>query len=324
MIIITGANGFIGAALVFDLNKAGYHDLICVDSVPLSERNLLAAKPFKEDSNYKSFFSKEEIWSYLDTPKAVLEVEAIVHMGACSSTLETNVEFLNENNVEYTKRLWAWCTKNQKTFIYASSAAVYGDGALGFDDIAPPEIFAPLNPYGESKAAFDRWAVKQTSTPPTWVGLRFFNVYGADERHKECMRSVVCKAYDEILDTGKLKLFRSHHPDYKDGMQLRDFVYIKDITRWIIELLPRTDLKGIFNMGFGEARTWLDLARSVFQNMNKPFQIEWVDIPMEMRPRYQYFTKAKIDRLLALKLSHPRWPLEKGIEDYIQNYLKRG
>jgi ADP-L-glycero-D-manno-heptose 6-epimerase len=323
MIIVTGANGFIGSVLVWDLNQAGREDIICVDSVPLSERDLL------KNRKYQRFLLKDEIWAFLEKPETIASVEAILHMGACSSTTELNVEFLNENNVEYTRRLWKWCTKHAKTYIYASSAAVYGDGALGFDDASKPEIFKPLNPYGESKAAFDRWAVLEKETPPVWLGLRFFNVFGPNEYHKENMRSVVCKAYDEIGATGQLKLFRSHHPNYRDGEQLRDFVYVKDISRWILELMAKArkgerGFNGIYNMGYGEARTWIDLATAVFKNMDRPLKIDWIDIPVEMRPRYQYYTKAKMDRLLSLGLSHPQWPLERAVADYVQNHLSKG
>ncbi len=314
MIIVTGANGFIGSALVWDLNQHGREDIVCVDTVSLGERPELLKK-----LRYKKFLLKDEIWAYLESSGA--EVEAILHMGACSSTIETNVEFLNENNVEYTRRLWNWCTKNRKPLIYASSAAVYGDGKEGFDDGQPSKIFKPLNPYGESKAAFDRWVETQTATPPHWYGLRFFNVFGPNEYHKGFLQSVVYKAFNQIRDTGSLNLFRSHRSDFADGKQMRDFVYVKDITRWCLELMKGDKPSGIYNMGFGQARTWLDLAQAVFENMGQPMKINWIDIPEEMRPRYQYFTEAKIQRLMALGLSKPQWPLEKAVADYIKNYL---
>lgn len=319
MIIVTGANGFIGSALVWELNQAGREDIVCVDTIGLKERPELL-----RNRRYQSFLSKDEIWKFLKRPETIATTEAIFHMGACSSTTELNVEFLNENNVEYTRRLWNWCTEHRKTYIYASSGAVYGDGSQGFDDSAPPKIFKPLNPYGESKAAFDRWAVEQTQTPPSWFGLRFFNVFGPNEYHKGDMSSVVFKAFGQIRSTQQLKLFRSHHPDYEDGKQMRDFVYVKDITRWILELMNKKGVQsGIYNMGNGQARTWLDLATAVFKNMSMPMKIEWMDIPVEMRPRYQYFTEAKIDRLLKQGLTPPQWPLEKGVEDYVRNYLMK-
>lgn len=325
MLIVTGANGFIGSALVWELNQSGRQDIVCVDSVSLAERPDVLRK-----RAYDLFLLKDEIWLYLERPEAIAGVEAILHMGACSSTTESNVEFLNENNVEYTRRLWNWCVQHGKTFIYASSAAVYGDGREGFDDATPPDTFKPLNPYGESKAAFDRWAIRQATspsskTPPLWMGLRFFNVYGPNEYHKGFMSSVVCKAFGEIGLTGQLKLFKSHNPRYADGKQLRDFVYVKDITRWILELMTKPGMRsGIYNMGHGRARTWLDLASAVFESMGREMKIDWIEIPEVIRERYQYFTEANITRLMNLGLSEPQWPLEKGIADYIANYLVKG
>ncbi|RYZ65590.1 MAG: ADP-glyceromanno-heptose 6-epimerase [Proteobacteria bacterium] len=319
MIVVTGANGFIGSALVWELNQAGRNDIVCVDTVPPLDR----PEPLRNRS-YSKFLLKDEIWAFLATDEAKKNVESILHMGACSATTEMNVAFLNENNVEYTRRLWNWCTENKKPYIYASSAAVYGDGIHGFDDTKAPDIYKPLNPYGESKAEFDRWAVKQTATPPLWVGLRFFNVYGPNEYHKDFMASVVFKAFNEITKTSRLKLFRSHKSEYKDGMQLRDFVYVKDITRWVLELLTKSGIKsGIYNMGFGQARTWLDLASATFKNMDKKPEIDWVDIPESIRDRYQYVTEAKMDKLLSIGLSAPQWPIEKGVADYVSNYLAK-
>ncbi|MES2857227.1 MAG: ADP-glyceromanno-heptose 6-epimerase [Bdellovibrionota bacterium] len=320
MVIVTGANGFIGSALVWELNRAGRNDIVCVDTVSISERPQIL-----KSLKYQTFLKKDEIWAFLENSENISKIEAILHMGACSSTTEMNVEFLNENNVEYTRRLWNWCTKNKKKYIYASSAAVYGDGDQGFDDATAPKVFKPLNPYGESKAAFDRWVVEQTETPPLWVGLRFFNVYGPNEYHKEFMSSVVYKAFNEIRATGELKLFKSHKAEYEDGKQLRDFVYVKDITRWILELMTKSGLRsGIYNMGYGEARTWLDLATATFKSLDKKIHIKWIEIPEVLRGRYQYFTEAKMDRLLALGLSKQEWPLERGVKDYVENYLLKG
>jgi ADP-L-glycero-D-manno-heptose 6-epimerase len=319
MVIVTGANGFIGSALVWELNQAGRKDIICVDTVSLKERSELLQK-----RQYARFLGKDDIWKFLEQPETIAATEVILHMGACSSTTELNVAFLNENNVEYTRGLWQWCVQNKKKFIYASSGAVYGDGSNGFDDASPSATFKPLNPYGESKAAFDRWAEKETQTPPLWLGLRFFNVYGPNEYKKGDMASVVFKAFGQIRDTKSLNLFRSHNPDYQDGKQMRDFVYVKDITRWILELITKPGVRsGIYNMGYGQARPWLDLATATFKTMNVPLKINWIDVPVEMRPRYQYFTEAKMSRLMSLGLSKPQWPLEKGVADYVGHYLAK-
>lgn len=316
MIIVTGANGFIGSVLLWELNSRGIENLVCVDSVPLAARPELLRK-----RRFSQFLSKDELWTFLNTPQARAAVTWVVHMGACSSTTEMNVEFLRENNTLYTRRLWDWCHENGKDFIYASSGAVYGDGQEGFDDATAPSAFKPLNPYGESKAAFDRWVVGETACPPHWYGLRFFNVYGPHEYHKDDMSSVVFKAFHQIREHGRLRLFRSHDPRYEDGKQMRDFVYVKDVTRWICELMEKRPTSGIYNMGFGKARTWLDLAQATFANMERVPNIDWIDIPADMRPRYQYFTEAKMDRLFALGLSKPQWPLEIGVADYVRNYL---
>lgn len=318
MIIVTGANGFIGSVLVWELNQRGITDIVCVDPASLKERPELLRK-----RQYSKFLSKDELWDFLDSRQAREEVSWIFHMGACSSTTELDVEFLRENNTLYTERLWNWCVSNGKDYIYASSGAVYGDGSEGFDDASKPEVFKPLNPYGESKAAFDRWAVNQAKAPGRWYGLRFFNVYGPHEYHKGDMSSVVFKAFHQIKEKGRLRLFRSHNPEYQDGKQMRDFVYVKDVTRWMCELMDTKPRSGVYNMGYGEARTWLDLAGATFTNMEKPMKIDWIDIPVEMRPRYQYFTQAKMDRLFNLGVSRPQWPLERGVADYVRNHLSK-
>lgn len=322
MIIVTGATGFIGSAMIWQLNGRGMTNILAVDTVPPAARPDVLAK-----RKFERFVAKDELWNFLETDQAKKEVEAVVHMGACSSTTEMNVTFLTENNFEYTKRLWNWCTQFQKTMIYASSGAVYGDGSKGFDDASPSKIFVPLNPYGESKAQFDRFVEESIAArehhPPNWYGLRFFNVYGPNEYLKGDMSSVVFKASKQIRESGRLKLFKSHRPDFKDGEQLRDFVYVKDIVRWMDELITdKPEANGIYNMGFGIARTWKDLAQATFKALEKPFNVDYIDIPAEMRPRYQYFTEAKMKRLMSLGLSKPQWSLEAGISDYVSNYLK--
>jgi ADP-L-glycero-D-manno-heptose 6-epimerase len=316
MIIVTGATGFIGSALVWELNQRGREDIIAVDVIRPDLRQGILSK-----RKYEKFLTHLELWDFLSqNPK----VEAILHMGACSSTTELNRTYLRTINTEYTQRIFEWCTENQTRLIYASSGAVYGDGHQGFDDQTDPRFFQPLNPYGESKLNFDIWAVQQTNTPPLWMGLRFFNVYGPNEYYKQDMSSVVFKAYRQIHVNNVLKLFRSHNRQYHDGKQLRDFIYVKDVTRWIAEILfEKKGYSGVYNMGFGEARTWLDLAAAVFHEIGKPMKVEWMDVPENLRARYQYFTQAKMDRFLSQGFSRPEWSLEKGIKDYVHNYLNQ-
>ena len=317
MVIVTGANGFIGSALVYDLNQNGVSDILCVDTITPQQR----PAPLKH-LKYTNFIKTDEFFSYLDQSKDT--IECIFHMGACSSTTELDVEYLKKNNTDYTHHLFLYCRDQNIPFIYASSGAVYGDGSMGFSDNTPPETFKPLNPYGWSKLNFDVLALKEKSPPHRWYGLRFFNVYGPNEYHKlnDDMCSIVYKAYLQIQKSKKLKLFRSHHPDYKDGEQMRDFVYIKDITRWMIELWQTPSItSGIYNLGFGEARTWIDLASIIFESLNEELTIDWIDIPDGLRQRYQYFTEANISKLKSQGLSLPQWPIEDGVKDYILNFL---
>ncbi len=321
-IVVTGANGFIGSVIVWQLNQLGFTQIIAVDSVELSERNLL------KNLKYSKFYSKNSFLKYLKTPDSSRNISWIIHMGACSSTTETNWDFLFENNTQYSQALAEWCCANKANYIYASSAATYGAGENGFDDQFDSEKLKPLNLYGESKVLFDRWILNPTQTPHSkpncFYGLKFFNVFGPMEYHKESMASVVYKSYHLIQNTGKIQLFKSHRPEFKDGEQLRDFVYVKDVSRWILELMLLKPENGIYNMGFGKARTWLDLARGVFSAMGREPKIEWIAIPENIKNQYQYFTEAKMNKLFAQKLSLPQWPLEKAIEDYVQNYLKEG
>ncbi|MBL7670959.1 MAG: ADP-glyceromanno-heptose 6-epimerase [Bdellovibrionaceae bacterium] len=314
MIIVTGSNGFIGSMIVWELNQEGFKNLTLVDSVDLKTRNLVKKRQFLH------FLPKEALWDYLDSKEGAA-VRWVIHMGACSSTTEKNWDFLKENNLEYTQKIWTWCAKNKKNLIYASSAATYGSGELGFDDHSDPEALKPLNLYGESKVQFDRWALKQGQCPQHWYGLRFFNVYGPHEAHKEGMASVAFKAYHQIKQNGELGLFKSYHPKYADGEQKRDFVYIRDITRWISELIELKPKNGVYNMGSGHSRTWRDLAKGVFSAMSIPEKIKWLEMPEDLKGQYQYFTEAKMEKLFTAGLSRPEWSLERGTEDYIRNFL---
>jgi ADP-L-glycero-D-manno-heptose 6-epimerase len=320
MIIVTGATGFIGSVLVWDLNQRGYENLCVVDAVRPEERPRLLA-----DKKYQLFLHRDELFGRLKDKSFRNEVKGVFHMGACSSTTEMNRDFLKRVNTDYSVDLFKFCHEMDIPYIYASSGAVYGDGRQGFDDRTSPTAFTPLNPYGDSKLTMDIWADKQSKTPPRWYGLRFFNVYGPNEYHKQEMSSVVFKAFHQIKDTGRLKLFKSHHPDFEDGMQMRDFVYVKDITQWMIHLYEKKHAaSGIYNMGYGKARTWLDLASAVFKNMNREMDIEWIEIPPHIRDQYQYFTEAVMGKLLGQGLPLPQWDLEAGVADYVTKYLTPG
>jgi ADP-L-glycero-D-manno-heptose 6-epimerase len=317
MIIVTGANGFIGSAIVWELNQRGMDQIIAVDSVPLTERNLLSKR------KYLQFLQADEIWSFLDSAETIKKTKWIIHMGACSSTTEKNWDFLYSNNFQYSQRLFTWCAQHQKNIVYASSAATYGAGENGFLDTFDSEKLKPLNLYGDSKVIMDRWVAQQKAVPPNWYGLKFFNVFGPNEYEKGSMASVAFKSYHQIKSTESLGLFKSYHAKYKDGEQLRDFIYIKDITRWIVEIMEKTPNSGIYNMGFGQARSWLDMAKSLFSSVQLPLKINWLEIPDDIKNQYQYFTKADMTKWKNEKLSDPEWPLEKAIEDYVKNYLSK-
>lgn len=322
MVIVTGANGFIGSVMVWELNQAKIPVLAVVDTISLQERSdLLAGKQFDH------FLKKDDLWSFLDEPETIKKTTWVIHMGANSSTTETNKEHLWENNTHYTQRIFEWCARHQKSFIYASSAATYGAGELGYDDTTDPEILKPLNLYGESKVLFDRWALKHVAdgkpAPMHWYGLKFFNVYGPNEYHKGSMTSVPFKAFEQIQKTGSMNLFKSYHPDYGDGEQMRDFVYVKDVTGWMRELIEKKPTNGIYNMGFGKARTWNALVQAAFKAMGKEPRIQYIPMPENLRSQYQYFTEANMKKWLMAGMSEPKWPLEEGVKDYLQNYLSK-
>jgi ADP-L-glycero-D-manno-heptose 6-epimerase len=317
MIVVTGGAGFIGSAIVWGLNKKGITDIHIVDWLKDEDKwkNLLNLKFL--DYEEKDPFLKRILF---DDKILKDKVDTVIHMGACSSTTENDASFLIENNFKYTQVLARWCLRNNKKFIYASSAATYGNGSNGFDDDHNKlDTLKPLNKYGFSKHIFDLWALRNNLLDKI-TGLKFFNVYGPNEYHKGDMKSVIYKAYEQIIATGKLKLFKSYKTEYKDGGQLRDFIYIKDAVDMTLFIFEK-NLKGIYNIGTGKARSFEDLGRAVFKAMNKKENIEYIEMPENLKERYQYFTEAKMDKL---KLTGYPWAitsLEDGIENYIKNYL---
>lgn len=316
MIVITGAAGFIASQLARGLNEKNINDLVLVDDFSITKKE----QNFKT-LNYRKLVDREDFSLWLKEAK---NVEIIYHFGARTDTAEFDYEIFKKLNINYSKMVWEWCTKNNVPLVYASSAATYGAGEHGYKDNHEiiPEL-KPLNPYGESKQDFDLWVLKQKDTPPQWYGLKFFNVYGPGEQHKGRMASVVFHAYHQIIKTGKMKLFRSHHPDFKDGEQKRDFIYVKDIVKVSQFLKKETPKNGIYNLGSGQARTFLDLVKSTFQAMGKQPDIEFIDTPKDIRDKYQYFTEADMDKLESAGYKGGFSTLEDGVKDYVTNYLMK-
>ncbi|HRS39042.1 MAG: ADP-glyceromanno-heptose 6-epimerase [Bacteroidota bacterium] len=315
MIVITGAAGFIGSCLVARLNEAGYNDLILVDDFSrLDKIRNLEGKIFSqkvERSEFHDWLRKEHRF-----------VQFVFHIGARTDTTEFRKEIFDELNVRYSQEVWNNCVEFGLPLVYASSAATYGAGELGYsDDHAIVSKLHPLNPYGDSKNEFDQWALTQERAPYFWAGLKFFNVYGPNEYHKGRMASVILHAFRQINSTGGMKLFRSHRPDYKDGEQLRDFVYVKDVTNVCMFLMQHRKHPGLYNLGSGKARTFLDLAKSTFKAMGKPEHIEFIDTPADIRDKYQYYTEADMRKLQSIGYDQPFYSLEAGVEDYVRQYL---
>lgn len=317
MIVITGAAGFIASCLASRLYRENIAPLLLVDdfSKEGKQHNYSALKNAR-------LMPRDEFPKWLEQHGA--EVSFVFHLGARTDTTEFNKQIFDKLNVEYTKSLWNSCTKHGIPLVYASSAATYGDGEFGYDDDqALIPSLQPLNPYGWSKQVVDQWILEQKDTPPRWTGLKFFNVYGPNEYHKGRMASVIFHAYNQINENGRVKLFRSHRPDYKDGWQLRDFVYVKDIVEVCLFLLKHETQSGIYNLGSGKARSFYDLAASVFTALGKTPVVDFVDIPADIREKYQYFTEANMKRMVALGFSLPFTSLEDGVKDYVSNYLQK-
>ena len=321
MIIFTGAAGFIGSAFVWQLNEMGIEDIIVSDKLRTEEKWLNLAK-----RKYYDWVDKDKLFDYLETTAE--KITAIIHMGACSATTEKDMDFLMENNYEYTKKLWDYSVKNDAVFIYASSAATYGDGELGYDDeigLEGHNALRPLNKYGYSKKIFDVWALKQEKTPKKWFGLKYFNVYGPQEYHKGRMASMVFHAFNQYNAEKEVKLFKSHKDGYKDGYQLRDFVYIKDVTNVMYFLMKEASApNGVYNLGTGGARAFYELAKSTVEAAGgDASKIKFVEMPEDLRGKYQYFTEAKMDKLKKAGYSRDFTSLEDGVKDYVQNYLMK-
>ncbi len=319
MIIVTGGAGFIGSAIVAALNSRGISDIIIVDELGTDEKwkNLVRL-------SYEDYIEKDDFIEIVSSSSIDFPVEAIFHLGACSSTTELDCSYLAINNYEYTKVLEDWAVNNDVRFIYASSAATYGDGSLGFkDDQSQIHKLRPLNMYGYSKQMFDLWA-RKTSQLENIVGLKFFNVYGPNEYHKADMRSFVLQAFEQINAVGKVKLFKSDKPEYADGGQLRDFIYIKDAVNMTLFFYDNPDVNGIYNIGTGNARSWNDLAKAVFAAMGKEPIIEYIDMPEHLKGKYQYFTQADISKIKYAGYENPITTMEDAVKDYVQNYLAKG
>ena len=318
MIIVTGAAGFIGSCLISRLNQDNFNAIVAVDKFDNEAKNKNL-----EGKKILHRIDRNELFGWIDNNYE--EVEFVFHIGARTDTTEFNKDLLWKLNTDYSKEIWNKCIDYQLPLVYASSAATYGLGEFGYDDNEQIiKNLHPLNPYGESKNEFDKWALSQQRAPFFWAGLKFFNVYGPNEYHKGRMASVIMHAYHQVLETSQMKLFRSHNPNFKDGEQMRDFIYVKDVLEACIFLMHHRKNSGIYNLGSGEARSFLDLTRAVFQAMDIPEKITFIDTPEDIRDKYQYFTEANMSKLRSIGFDHEFYSLEEGAEDYVINYLTQG
>lgn len=317
MIVITGAAGFIASVVAGCLNEQGRNDLILVDdfSKKQKERNYANKK-------YELLLDRKELFEWLENNHD--KIDFVVHLGARTDTTEFDWNVFIELNVDYTEKLWTLCAEYRVPLVYASSAATYGGGEYGYDD--NHDIVGklqPLNPYGCSKNEIDKWILKQEKCPPFWAGLKFFNVYGPNEYHKGRMASVILHSFHQIEECGEVKLFRSHRPDFADGQQLRDFIYVKDIASVILFLIEKRPESGLYNLGTGHARSFYDLASNTFKAMDKAVNIKFIDTPIDIRDKYQYFTEANMAKLRKVGYDKPFTSLEDGVFDYVTNYLMK-
>ncbi len=317
MILLTGASGFIGSCLLAHLNDIGKDQIVIADEF---ER-----KSKQQNVHGKRYITKvhrDQLFDWLQMNGHL--IKEVYHLGARTDTTERNHQIFHQLNLSYSKKIWRFCADFQIPLVYASSAATYGLGQLGFKEHHHIlEVLQPLNPYAISKNNFDRWALAQEKAPPAWYGLKFFNVYGPNEFHKGRMASVVFHAFKQIKATGTMKLFRSHHPDFADGAQSRDFIYVKDVVslcRYFMEDVPQS---GLYNVGTGKARSFQDLVKATFKAMNVPVNIQFIDTPLDIRNTYQYFTEADIEKTIASGYKQLFWSLEDGVADYVLNYLEK-
>ncbi len=315
-IVITGAAGFIGSCLTGFLNEKGFDNLILVDEFARQDKfPNLKGKKIREKIDRESFFE------WLDNPSN--KVDFIFHIGARTDTTEFDYSVHQHFNVDYTIRLWKYCTNFGVPLVYASSAATYGAGELGYsDEHALSEKLKPLNPYGVSKNEVDKWVLQQTHQPPFWAGLKFFNVYGPNEYHKGRMASVVFHSFNQVKQNGFVKLFKSHRPDFKDGQQLRDFIYVKDVLKICYWLMEQRPASGIYNVGTGKARSFEALVNATFAGLDMKPNIEFIDMPEDLRDTYQYFTEADMHKLKDAGYNEKFYSLEEGVDDYVRNYLR--
>ncbi|MCB9256604.1 MAG: ADP-glyceromanno-heptose 6-epimerase [Chitinophagales bacterium] len=316
MIVVTGARGFIASNLVEALNKINLEDIILVDELlnPRKSVNLQQAK-------FSQLLDRENFLAFLE--KEATNVDFIFHLGARTDTTEQSKEIFDKLNLSYSKEIFKLCTQYKIPLIYASSAATYGDGSLGYDDKLDAQELTALNPYGQSKLDFDIWLSKQEKKPPFWCGLKFFNVYGKHEEHKDRMASVVYHAYKQIKETGKMQLFASHNASYKDGEQARDFIYVEDVVKVMLFFFQKQQDSGIYNLGTGKARTFNDLVLAVFKTLNLEAKISYIPTPIDIRASYQYFTQAEMSKLREAGYEAAFLSLEEGIADYVINYLEQ-